>query len=162
MPICPVRRWAKISPLFLRFRTRFEARSVVPPPPRLGGENGILRVSFSYQTRTDVHGRQLFCFMTPSGMENPTLHIRPGGHLLITVTNNTSGGMDPMELYPSNCSDHFMNTAWVNIHCHGTNTSLACGQDRVIKTIVTPGQTFQYDVGYTSTEPPGNSLGIQW
>jgi hypothetical protein len=67
--------------------------------------------------------------MAPSGMENPTLHIRPGSHSVITVTNNTSGGMDPMELYPSNCGDHFMNTASVNIHYHGTNTSLACGQD---------------------------------
>jgi FtsP/CotA-like multicopper oxidase with cupredoxin domain len=27
--------------------------------------------------------------MTPSGLENPTLHVKPGDTLSITVTNNT-------------------------------------------------------------------------
>jgi FtsP/CotA-like multicopper oxidase with cupredoxin domain len=121
----------------------------------LSSSNGVLNVRFSYQTTFDSNGRQLFCFMTPNGLENPTLQINPGDHLVITVTNNTSGGMNPMTLNPPNCGDSVMNTASLNIHYHGTNTSPTCGQDEVIKTIINPGETFQYNVAFPSNEPPG-------
>lgn len=68
---------------------RFKAGSVVQQPPALFSQNGVLNVRFSYQTTTDSNGRQLFCFMTPEGMENPTLHVNAGDTLNITVTNNT-------------------------------------------------------------------------
>ena len=65
------------------------AGSVVRNPPSLFSQNGALDVNFSYQTTTDADGRTLFCFMTPAGQENPTLHVRPGDHLRLKVTNNT-------------------------------------------------------------------------
>src|ERR1700675_4949809 len=68
---------------------RFTAGSVVQQPPALFSHNGVLNVRFSYQTTTDSVGRQLFCFMTPDGLENPTLHVSPGDTLNITVTHNT-------------------------------------------------------------------------
>jgi len=46
--------------------------------PALFSSHGVLNVDFSYQTRTDAYGRALYCFMTPSGLENPTLHVSPG------------------------------------------------------------------------------------
>src|SRR5713226_3640284 len=67
---------------------RYPAGSVVQPPPALFSSNGVLEVRFSYQQRTDSDGRQLFCFMTPDGLENPTLHLNPGDHLILTITNN--------------------------------------------------------------------------
>ena len=57
---------------------RFAAGSVVHQPPALFSQNGVLNVLFSYQSTTDSVGRQLFCFMTPAGLENPTLHVNPG------------------------------------------------------------------------------------
>ncbi|MGC2694823.1 MAG: hypothetical protein WA738_03450, partial [Candidatus Angelobacter sp.] len=66
---------------------RFAAGSVVHQPAALFSQNGTLTVQFSYQTTTDFAGRTLFCFMTPSSLENPTLHVNPGDHLIITVTN---------------------------------------------------------------------------
>ena len=134
---------------------RFTAGSPVLNPVALFSSNGILAVNFSYQTTRDAEGRTLFCFMTPSGLENPTLHVNPGDHLVITVTNNTQAGMNPMELNPPNCGATFMNSSSVNIHYHGTNTSPTCGQDEVIKTVVNSGQTFQYNVAFPSNEPPG-------
>ena len=134
---------------------RFTAGSPVLNPVALFSSHGILSVNFSYQTTTDAQGRTLFCFMTPSGLENPTLHVNPGDHLVITVTNNTPAGMNPMELNPPNCGATFMNSSSVNIHYHGTNTSPTCGQDEVIKTVVNSGQTFQYNVAFPSNEPPG-------
>src|SRR5262245_7419250 len=64
------------------------AGSIVGDAPSLSSTNGVLRVNFSYQTRTDADGRTLYCFMTPAGLQNPTLHVRPGDHLVVTVTNN--------------------------------------------------------------------------
>ncbi|MGA2653088.1 MAG: multicopper oxidase domain-containing protein [Terracidiphilus sp.] len=134
---------------------RFAAGSPVLNPVALFSSHGILSVNFSYQTTTDANGRTLYCFMTPSGLENPTLHVNPGDHLVITITNNTPAGMNPMELNPPNCGAAFMNSSSVNIHYHGTNTSPTCGQDEVIKTVVNSGQTFQYNVAFPSNEPPG-------
>src|SRR6516165_11136086 len=86
---------------------RFAAGSIVQQPPALFSKNGVLNVSFSYQTTTDPVGRQLFCFMTPSGLENPTLHVNPGDTLNIVVTNNTPAVVPttPELFNPPNCGD---------------------------------------------------------
>ena len=87
---------------------RFKAGSVVHQPRALFSENGVLNVKFSYQTTTDSSGRQLFCFMTPDGLENPTLHVKAGDSLNITVTNNTPFNPvgDTTEVYNApNCGD---------------------------------------------------------
>jgi FtsP/CotA-like multicopper oxidase with cupredoxin domain len=134
---------------------RLSAGSAVFNPSALFSSNGILNVDFSYQTTTDSAGRTLFCFMTPNGLENPTLHLMPGDRLVITVTNNTPAGMNPMVLNSPNCGARTMDSSSMNIHYHGTNTSPVCGQDEVIKTVVNSGQTFQYNVAFPANEPPG-------
>ncbi len=152
--------------------TRFTAGSVIHNPPALFSANGVLNVRFSYQATTDSVGRQLFCFMTPDGLENPTLHLNPGDALNITVTNNTPfndvGDTDEPFNAP-NCGDTtFENQApmkdsqgfamtggSMNIHYHGTNTSPACHGDNVVKTLINPGNTFQYSVPFPTDEPPG-------
>ena len=135
---------------------RFRAGSLVQNPPALFSHDGSLTVNFSYQTRTDSDGRTLFGFMTPDGLENPTLHVHPGDHLVINLTNNTPAS--PVEVgfpSPNACGDITMTASSVNIHYHGTNTSPTCGQDEVIHTIINSGQAFRYDVAIPSDEPPG-------
>jgi FtsP/CotA-like multicopper oxidase with cupredoxin domain len=135
---------------------RFPAGSVVHNPPALFSRNGSLTVNFSYQTRTDPDGRILFAFMTPEGLENPTLHLHPGDHLIINLTNNTPA--TPVEMTipsPDACGDIVMTQSSVNLHYHGTNTSPTCGQDEVVHTIINSGQTFRYDVVFPRDEPPG-------
>ena len=134
---------------------RSTAGSAVLNPVALFSSHGLLNVNFSYQTRTDAAGRTLYCFMTPSGLQNPTLHVLPGDRLVITITNNTPAGTNPMELNAPNCGSATMDSSSVNIHYHGTNTSPTCGQDEVIKTVINTGQTFQYNVAFPSNEPPG-------
>ena len=165
--------------------SRFTAGSAIHNPPALYSQNGVLNVQFSYQTTTDSAGRQLYCFMTPSGLENPTLHVNPGDTLTITVTNNTPFSDPDNTIYDHeetlkspNCGDPTydsyivpvnpstptfgMTQGSMNIHYHGTNTSPQCGGDNVVKTIInpagTPGttvSTFQYNVHFPSNEPPG-------
>jgi FtsP/CotA-like multicopper oxidase with cupredoxin domain len=151
---------------------RFTAGSAVQQPPALFSQNGVLNVRFSYQTTIDAAGRQLYCFMTPDGLENPTLHVNPGDTLNITVTNNTPtspvstmGEID--EPYnPPNCGDTTQQTqdptqnngmtgGSMNIHYHGTNTSPACHEDNVVKTLINSNHTFQYSVHFPTDEPPG-------
>jgi len=134
---------------------RSRAGSVVSNPPALSSQNGVLNVSFSYQQTTDFAGRTLFCFMTPSGLEEPTLHVNPGDTLNITVTNNTPASPVEEPFNPPNCGDTSMTGSSVNIHLHGTNTSPACGSDNVTKTLINSGSTFQYSVAFPANEPPG-------
>ncbi len=134
---------------------RFAAGSVVHQPPALFSQNGVLSVRFSYQTRTDAAGRTLFCFMTPNGLENPTLHVKPGDHLIVTVTNNTPAQPLTMAINGPNCGATAMGNSSLNIHYHGTNTSPTCHSDEVIKTIINSGETFQYSVAFPANEPPG-------
>jgi len=152
---------------------RFAAGSVVQNPPALFSQNGVLNVQFSYQSVTDSVGRQLFCFMTPDGLENPTLHLKAGDTLNITVTNNTPFN-DVVETFdeafnPPNCGDAVfekqppatdaqgfaMSGGSMNIHYHGTNTTPQCHGDNVVKTLINPGTTFQYSVQFPTDEPPG-------
>jgi FtsP/CotA-like multicopper oxidase with cupredoxin domain len=137
----------------------------------LFSQNGVLNVQFSYQSVTDSVGRQLFCFMTPDGLENPTLHLKAGDTLNITVTNNTPfndvGDNDEPFNAPT-CGDttfeqqvgtgsqgFAMSGGSMNIHYHGTNTTPACHGDNVVKTLVNPQHTFQYSVQFPIDEPPG-------
>jgi FtsP/CotA-like multicopper oxidase with cupredoxin domain len=158
---------------------RFAPGSIVQQPAALFSQNGVLNVQFSYQTTADQYGRQLFCFMTPSGLENPTLYLNPGDTLNITVTNNTPavpttappnqvvttevfnppncGATTEVELNPDVGGFNFptMTGGSMNIHYHGTSTSPTCGADNVTKTLINPGQTFSYSVAFPTTQPPG-------
>jgi FtsP/CotA-like multicopper oxidase with cupredoxin domain len=131
------------------------AGSVVQNPRALFSSNGVLTVRFSYQHRFDAANRELFCLMTPDGLQNPTLRLNPGDHLVITVTNNLPKGTNPMALNAPNCGASTMNSTSLNIHYHGTNTAPVCHQDEVIKTIINSGETFHYDVAFPANEPPG-------
>jgi FtsP/CotA-like multicopper oxidase with cupredoxin domain len=149
---------------------RLSAGGVIHNPPALYSSNGVLNVRFSYQQTTDLVGRLLHCFMTDTGIEEPTLHVNPGDTLNITVTNNTPPQM-PGETYsPPNCGNttvEFPNPplpsgitttgASVNIHYHGTNVTPACGGDNVTRTLINPGNanTFQYSFTFPTNEPPG-------
>jgi hypothetical protein len=67
---------------------RFPVGSSIAQPQDLFSEHGVLRVNFTYETRVDQDGNTLFCFMTRSGSESPTLHVHPGDRLLINLKNN--------------------------------------------------------------------------
>lgn len=127
----------------------------VEPEPSIYSQHGALRVRFSYQSRQDEAGRTLFCFMTPDGKQNPVLHVRPGDHLQITLTNNLPPGTEPMAISGPHCGAAVMDSSSVNFHVHGGNVSPTCHQDDVIKTLINAGQTFQYDIAIPRDEPPG-------
>jgi FtsP/CotA-like multicopper oxidase with cupredoxin domain len=135
---------------------RFAQSAQVQEPPALTSSGGQLVASFSFQTTVDAQGRTLYCFMTPDGLQNPTLHVKGGDTLLLTITNNTPQSIDPpMPLAPPNCNATWMSASSVNLHYHGTNTLPNCGGDEVIKTVINSGQTFLYTINFPTDQPPG-------
>jgi FtsP/CotA-like multicopper oxidase with cupredoxin domain len=145
---------------------RFKAGSAVQPPPALFSSNGVLNVRFSYQQTTDSVGRLLHCFMTEDALESPTLHVKPGDILNITVTNNTPASPLGETYTPPNCGDTTVEYSpppngiasvgsSLNIHYHGTNVSPRCHADNVTRTLVNSGSTFQYSFRFPVDAPPG-------
>ena len=136
------------------------AGSVVAAPPDLFSEHGVLKVEFDYFTTVDAAGRNLFCFVTPSGEQAPTLHVQPGDTLEITVRNKvpeppSGASMERAGSASKQCGAATMTASSVNIHFHGTNTSPTCHSDEVIHTIINSGQSFEYSVHFPADEPPG-------
>jgi len=88
---------------------RFTPGSVVTQPADLFSRDGVLSVNLIYYTTVDPNipvdqapnpvpppfatGLQLFCFTTPDGQEQPTLHVWPGDHLIIHVKNNAPNSL---------------------------------------------------------------------
>jgi FtsP/CotA-like multicopper oxidase with cupredoxin domain len=132
----------------------------IAPPPDLFSSNGVLNASFDYYTTVDGAGRTLFCFVTPEGLQSPTLHVRPGDRLILSVTNRNPAPPpgSPTEVVANpwdRCGDVTMTITSLNVHFHGTNTSPACHADQVVHTIINSGETFQYRVQFPTNEPPG-------
>jgi FtsP/CotA-like multicopper oxidase with cupredoxin domain len=135
------------------------AGSPITQPPALGSRSGVLNVALSYVTSVDADGRQLYCFVTPDGLESPTLHVKPGDRLNIDLLNTLppGGAMDGMAMTssPTDCTSSMANDSSVNMHFHGTNTAPVCHSDEVLHTIVNSGERYQYHVRIPPDEPPG-------
>src|SRR5260370_1937458 len=131
---------------------RLRPGTAVHQPPALFSSNGVLNVRFSYQQTTDSVGRLLHCFMTDTGIEEPTLHVKPGDTLNITVTNNTPAQQFGEAFNPPNCGDTIVEFppgtptmpnpngiasvgSSVNLHYHGTNVTPQSGGGNMTKTL---------------------------
>ena len=122
--------------------------TIVGPQPHLYSSNGVLNASFDYYTTVDAAGRTLFCFVMPDGMQSPTLHVRPGDTLNLSVINRNPPAPpgSPTEVVANasdRCGDVTMTITSLNVHFHGTNTSPACHSDQIVHTIINSGQNLQ-------------------
>jgi FtsP/CotA-like multicopper oxidase with cupredoxin domain len=135
------------------------AGSVVTAPPALHSQHGSLAVDLDYISSVDDQGRTLYCFVTRGGQESPTLYVNPGDTLDINLRNLLPPPARPMDGMVMDakkvCGNPTMNSASVNMHFHGTNTTPTCHSDEVIHTLVNPGELFQYHIKFPATEPPG-------
>src|SRR5690348_827622 len=52
--------------------------SEITQPPDIYSQDGVLSVTLHYYTTVDDWNRTLFCYVTPDGLESPTLHVNPG------------------------------------------------------------------------------------
>jgi len=135
------------------------AGSEVAQPPDLYSQAGVLNVTLGYFTAVDSLQRTLFCFVTDDGKESPTLHVKPGDTINITLTNRLAAMPGAPSMRVSNdstvCGSPDMTPTSVNMHFHGTNTSPQCHSDEVIHTLINSGETFTYRLRIPKDEPPG-------
>jgi FtsP/CotA-like multicopper oxidase with cupredoxin domain len=150
---------------------RYTTGSTVSDPPVLQSQNGVLEVTIGFYTVTDSQGLVRYCYVTNTGLEAPTLVVNPGDNLIIhfqnelpaAIASSTTDNMASMKMALSNdattstspACNGAMGTNVTNIHFHGTNIAPVCGQDEVVRTLVQPGQSFNYNVTIPTTEPPG-------
>ena len=147
---------------------RFTPGSVLPVPPDLRSQNGVLEVSLHFKTAVDQQGLMRFCYVTDDGLESPTLHVFPGDQLIIHFYNDlpAGGGAPPPSMLkmharhasdgPNNdCMGGAMGPTVTNLHFHGLNVAPACHQDEVISTLVQPSESFDYSVQIPADEPTG-------
>ena len=140
-----------------------------PAPPELKSQNGVLEVTFKFQTVIDSQGLVRYCYVTDTGLEAPTLRVNPGDQLIIhfqndlpalqTCSHDNMAGMkmslSSAATSSSSACNGSMSATATNIHFHGTNVAPVCGQDEVVHTLVQPGQSFDYNVQIPANEPPG-------
>jgi FtsP/CotA-like multicopper oxidase with cupredoxin domain len=147
---------------------RFAAGSVLPAPPDLRSQNGVLELTLQFKSVVDQQGLTRYCYVTDTGLESPTLHVSPGDQLTIhfqnTLTAGTPGTSQPMaKLHghsasdgPNNdCAGGAMGATTTNLHFHGLNVAPTCHQDEVITTLVQPAESFDYSVQIPTDEPTG-------
>jgi FtsP/CotA-like multicopper oxidase with cupredoxin domain len=150
---------------------RYSSGSTISDPPVLQSQNGVLEATIGFFTVTDSQGLVRYCYTTDSGLEAPTLVVNPGDNLIIHFQNElpavaSSGVNDSMASMKMTLSNDAttstspacngaMGKNVTNIHFHGTNIAPVCGQDEVVRTLVQPGESFDYNVTIPTTEPPG-------
>ncbi|MBV9510709.1 MAG: multicopper oxidase domain-containing protein [Caulobacteraceae bacterium] len=141
---------------------RPQAGGYATEPPQLFSRAGRLSLELDYVSSADEAGRKLFCFVTPDGLESPTLHVRPGDilhihlkNLVLAASAAATGKMAMAVQAAGPCGASAMDATSVNIHFHGTHTSPTCHADDVLHTLVNSGQSFDYQVRLPKTQPPG-------
>jgi FtsP/CotA-like multicopper oxidase with cupredoxin domain len=141
---------------------RPSAGDEVSEPPELFSHAGALNVDLEYVSSVDGAGRKLFCFITADGLESPTLHVRPGDMLNIRLRNLVAPSLKDkaatMAMSVSGaapCAAAAMNATSVNMHFHGADLPPTCHVDDVLRTLVNAGQSFDYHVRFSKSQPPG-------
>lgn len=140
---------------------RFNLGSVVHAPSELSSVNGVLDVTFHFQSVVDRQGLRRYCYITPDGLQAPTLRVNPGDWLIIHLHNdlpvsNAGNQMGNMVMSSADSACHgAMGPNVTNLHFHGMDIPPICHQDEVLHTLVQPSENFEYRIQIPKDEPPG-------
>lgn len=135
------------------------AGAEVPEPTELQSRHGRLSLSLAFDSVTDASGNQRFCYTYDGRSEAPTLRVHPGDTVTIQLKNDLPASTNPAQ--HSHHSDSGCGTSGTmqpnatNMHFHGLNIPPVCHQDEVLKTLIQPGDVYQYEFTVPSNEPPG-------
>ncbi|MGA7191283.1 MAG: multicopper oxidase domain-containing protein [Candidatus Acidiferrales bacterium] len=140
--------------------------SPVAEPEDLRSQSGVLQVDLTVRNYTDADGTTRYCYLTPNGVESPTLRLSPGDLLILNLKNDLKDPqraptttaqhhMQP-EKGANPCTSGFMSITSANLHFHGLTVPAVCHQDDVLKTSIQPSDPpFQYRFYIPKNEPPG-------
>lgn len=138
---------------------------IVPEPADVRSRDGTLRVDFSYRKFVDTQGLTRYCYIDKDGRQSPTLRVRPGDRVTITLRNELpvddhahamAGHAHASEPASGDCSGGAMSASSTNLHFHGLSIPPLCHQDEVLKTLIQPGsEPFEYSFKIPADQPPG-------
>ncbi len=114
---------------------RFRRGANFANPPELDSRGGVLQATLVADDRTAmIGGRPILARVYDGSFPGPTLRVRPGDRLEITLVNRLA---EP-----------------TNLHLHGLHVSPGGNQDNPFLSIA-PGQSFTYDVTIPADQAPG-------
>ncbi len=143
--------------------------AVVAEPPIVASRNGILDVGLTFKSTLDSNGAPRYCYVTSTGLQSPTMLLSPGDKLSIHFRNDMTvpsaaplmPSMDmskdmgkPVGGVDANCNGAMTDRA-TNLHFHGLALPPVCHQDESTRTLVGPGETFDYSMQIPATAAPG-------
>ena len=143
---------------------RGDLGSAVPEPADLRSKDGELRVELAYHRSVDSQGITRYCYIDKAGNQSPTLRVKPGDRLILTLRNEISASSNSntrtMAEHASSpahdCTGGPMTASSTNLHFHGIDIPPVCHQDDTLKTLVQPsGPPFEYSFQIPVNQPPG-------
>jgi len=134
--------------------------SVVEDPPSVRSADGSLHLALFFRTFVDRYRQIRFCYISRDDLQAPTLRVRPGDEVVLTLTNeltNVATGMEHHHV--AGCASGAMFATSTNLHFHGLDLPPTCHQDETLRTLIQPGDApFEYRI-----KIPGNaSPGLYW
>jgi FtsP/CotA-like multicopper oxidase with cupredoxin domain len=158
------------------FCSRPAPGSPAPEPEDLRSENGVLKVDLTVRNEKQADGSTRYCYVLGDGNQSPTLRLRPGELLILSLRNQlsdiSSGDLAATQAHdahahdahpghehggtPDPCTSGVMTLTSTNLHFHGLTLPPVCHQDEVFKTSIQPTDPpFEYRFRIPADEPPG-------
>ena len=144
--------------------------SPAPEPEDLRSENGILKVELAVRNERQADGSTRYCYVLGDGNQSPTLRLKPGELLILSLRNRLSDTSsadthahanhavpgDKHDRTPDPCTSGVMTLTSTNLHFHGLTLPPVCHEDEVFKTSIQPTDPpFEYRFRIPTDEPPG-------
>jgi FtsP/CotA-like multicopper oxidase with cupredoxin domain len=143
--------------------------SAVEEPEELRSEHGVLKVTLRMRNERLKDGTVRYCYLLPDGSQSPTLRLKPGDLLALSLINQLTDAPPgdaaavhqlhdhrPAAAAADPCTSGVMTPVSTNLHFHGLAVPPVCHQDEVLKTSLQPGEApFEYRVRIPGNAPPG-------
>jgi FtsP/CotA-like multicopper oxidase with cupredoxin domain len=144
------------------------AASDVPEPENLASRNGVLKLELTFRNFIEPDGEVGYCYVYKDGAEAPTLRLKPGDWLELSLKNELSAAIAAkqpqtmpmmglsMSMAKAPCGGGTrMSATSTNLHFHGLTVPSRCHEDDVLQTAVDPSGTMEYKLQIPPDEPPG-------
>ena len=130
--------------------------SVVEDPPSVSSAGGMLRLDLFFRTFVDRYRQTRYCYVSPDRLQAPTLRVRPGDEVVLTLTNDLPRVEAAGHHHSAGCAGSVMSASSTNLHFHGLDLPPTCHQDDTLRTLIQPSDPpFEYRIRIPMSQAPG-------